>query len=337
MIARFGPPGPPSTAEVEPLTPEQVARWVPDPEDRRVLAHLVVALELMVHPLPRELESHVEQYLGAIGVEAPYVSITRDTAREHLRRLHADLIRNSWYTEQTIEGIFHGHLGELVRSKLSYYAIGDDEHIARRWRALEDCPEGSWGHGVAEFYRVHEFPYPGEHHGIYEVGALHDWVHVLADYATDAEGEIDVFAFIAATMDDPRGFVQFIFTLALFQNAVDRHRRRHPHPHRPRRHPRRGRRCGPARRVLVAGLALQRGRHGRRRPLRARRHPPRRAARTLGHRRARAARTRRAGRDRAPVGAHRPDRAPAHALRTGRRRSAQARRCPGVKDTGMRS
>ena len=219
VIARFGPPGTPSTAEVEPLTPEQVARWVPDPEDRRVLAHLVVALELMVHPLPRELEAHVEQYLAAVGVEVPYVSITRDTAREHLRRLHADLIRNSWYTEQTIEGIFHGHLGELVRSKLSYYAVGDDEHIARRWRALEDCPEGSWGHGVAEFYRVHGFPYPGEHHGIYEVGALHDWVHVLADYATDAEGEIDVFAFIAATMDDPRGFVQFIFTLALFQNA----------------------------------------------------------------------------------------------------------------------
>ena len=34
------------------------------------------------------------------------------------------------------------------------------------------------------------------------------------------EGEIDVFAFIAATMEDDRGFIQFIFTLALFQNAT---------------------------------------------------------------------------------------------------------------------
>ena len=57
------------------------------------------------------------------------------------------------------------------------------------------------------------------HAGIYEVGALHDWVHVLADYGTDPEGEIDVFAFIAATMTDQRGFLQFVFTLALFQNG----------------------------------------------------------------------------------------------------------------------
>ena len=44
------------------------------------------------------------------------------------------------------------------------------------------------------------FPFPGEPGGIYEVGALHDWVHVLTDYNTSPEGEIDVFAFIAATM-----------------------------------------------------------------------------------------------------------------------------------------
>ncbi len=219
LIARFGPPDAHRVDEREPWSPEEVARQLTDPEERAMLAHLVVALELMVHPLPPEIEAHVEQYLRAVGVDSPYVSITRDTARHHVRRLHADLVRNSWYTEQTIDGIFHGHLGELVRSKLAYYAVGDDESIARRWRALEDCPEGSWGRGVAEFYRLHHFPYPGEHHGIYEVGALHDWVHVLADYATDAEGEIDVFAFIAATMEDPRGFVQFIFTLALFQNS----------------------------------------------------------------------------------------------------------------------
>ncbi len=219
VIARFGPTDAPRVDQIEPWSASQVARVVTDPDERALLAHLVVALELMVHPLPPDLETHVERYLRQVGVAAPYVSITRDTARGHVRRLHADLVRNSWYTEQTIEGIFKGHLGELVRSKLAYYAIGDDESIARRWRALEDCPEGSWGRAVAEFYRVHDFPFPGEHHGIYEVGALHDWVHVLADYSTDAEGEIDVFAFIAATMADPRGFVQFVFTLALFQNA----------------------------------------------------------------------------------------------------------------------
>lgn len=219
LVARFGRPDAPRPHDVGPWSAAQVRQVLTDPDERRALAHLVVALELVVHPLPAELESHVERYLHEVGVEAPYVSITRDTAREHVRRLHADLIRNSWYTEQTIEGIFHGHLSELVRSKLAYYAVGHDHRISARWRALEQCPEGSWGRAVADFYHVHGFPFPGEAHGIYELGALHDWVHVLADYGTDAEGEIDVFAFIAGTMDDARGFVQFVFTLALFQNG----------------------------------------------------------------------------------------------------------------------
>ncbi|MGI9577181.1 MAG: hypothetical protein ACR2OH_03170, partial [Microthrixaceae bacterium] len=130
-----------------------------------------------------------------------------------------DLIRNSWYTEQTILGAATGKLWEYARSKLAYYGVVGDKDVARRWEALADCEPGTWGRTVADFYEVHGFPFPGEHHGIYEIGALHDWVHVLADYSTDPDGEINVFAFIAGTMSDPRGFVQFIFTLALFQNT----------------------------------------------------------------------------------------------------------------------
>ena len=190
-----------------------------EPTMRTQLAHVVVVLELLLHPLPPGLERHVERYLRGIGVHTPYVGIIRDTAKDHALRLHADLMRNSWYTEQTIHGIFTGRFAEMVRSKLAYYSIGTDEALASKWRALESCPVGSWGHTVSEFYGVHGFAYPGQHDGIYEVGALHDWVHVLADYGTDPEGEIDVFAFVAATMEDDRGFIQFIFTLALFQNA----------------------------------------------------------------------------------------------------------------------
>ena len=125
----------------------------------------------------------------------------------------------SWYRSETFREARHGRLVELARSKLAYYGIGRDRRIARRWEALADLPRGTWGGEVAEFYRVHGFPFPGEPHGIYEIGAHHDFIHVLADYPPTPEGEIDVFAFIALTMDDPHGFANFLFTLALFQNA----------------------------------------------------------------------------------------------------------------------
>ena len=111
----------------------------------------------------------------------------------------------------------------MLRNKLAYTGIAPDHEIARRWAALDDCAEGTWGHELARFYHEHEFPYPGERHGISEVGARHDWIHVLADYDATAEGEIDVFAFIAASMPDPKGFAQFVMTLGLFQNGAIHH------------------------------------------------------------------------------------------------------------------
>lgn len=219
VIDRFSDGTGPRVRSIEAVPAAVAADQLGDERLRHQLANMVITLELTLHPLPPGLERHAEAYLRAAGVSSAYLSIVRDTAEGHLVRLHADLLRNSWYTEQTVHGIFRGRFSEMVRSKLAYYSVGSDPALADKWRSLLDHPDGTWGREVARFYDLHGFPFPGEPGGIYEVGALHDWVHVLADYGTSPEGEIDVFAFIAATMEDERGFVQFVFTLALFQNA----------------------------------------------------------------------------------------------------------------------
>jgi hypothetical protein len=219
VMDRFAGDGARSVCDIAPRSSDEVRAVITDTALLHQLANLVIVLELTMHPLPPELERHAERFLVAAGVRPSYLDIVRDTAEHHLVRLHADLLRNSWYTEQTLEGLFSGRLGELLRSKLAYYSVTTDPVLAAKWSSLRTCPDGSWGREVARFYDAHGFPFPGEPGGIYEVGALHDWVHVLADYGTTPEGEIDVFAFIAATMRDQRGFIQFVFTLALFQNA----------------------------------------------------------------------------------------------------------------------
>jgi hypothetical protein len=151
------------------------------------------------------------------------VHAARRFAEDQASLLYVDIVRNELYTKEAIHSAVHGGLYEVIRSKLAYQGVRPDKHIAARWRALQDCPEGSWGRGVAEFYDRHDFPYPGERHGISELGAQHDFVHVLADYEATPEGEIDVFAFIAAAGSDPRCFTQFAMTLALFQNGAISH------------------------------------------------------------------------------------------------------------------
>ena len=204
---------------LEPIDATTIATVVTDGYLRRRLVQCVVALELLADPSP-ELARHVRQYARTLGVEEPMVNTARRVADGQLALMYADIQRNSYYTEEAKDEILQGHFWRLLRSKFAYSNVVASRAIERKWAALADMPAGSLGWSVAEFYRIHHFPLPGARRGIGEVGAQHDFVHVLADYPPSPEGEIDVFAFIAAAMWDPKGFVQLVMTLGLFQNAT---------------------------------------------------------------------------------------------------------------------
>jgi hypothetical protein len=187
-------------------------------EDRTEAMHLAVVLEMMEHPLRPEVAESVSAFFAELGVVDRLLDDARLLADRHFSALAADLSRHSWYHEATVEGRRNGKLVELMGSRLAELGVLPDPLVSRRWRALEQCPPGSWGRGVYDFYISHGFPFPGERHGIYELGARHDWVHVLTGYGSDAEGELDVFAFIAATMPGESGLALLAVTLGIFQN-----------------------------------------------------------------------------------------------------------------------
>ncbi len=191
--------------------------------ERLHAVHLMVVLEFVEHPLSTRMELPVEEYAHGLGVSLTLLRDARKLAKGHFARMYLDLQRHSWYEEETIKESVRGRWEELIRSKLAYTGVVADKVIEEKWRALRDCPEGSWGKAVADFYDAHGFPFPGERYGIYELGARHDWVHVLAGYETTPEGELDVFAFIAASMQDERGLVLLAITLGLFQNGSIHH------------------------------------------------------------------------------------------------------------------
>jgi hypothetical protein len=208
---------------VTPLDIDAVAGLDAAPELRQQAVHLMAILELIADPVPRNQADTVERYADALGVHLSLLDDARHLANHHVALMYADLQRSSWYTEQTVKQSLHGRFRELVRSKLAYTGLTPDRAIARKWEALRDLPSGSWGRGVADFYERHHFPFPGERHGIYELGARHDFVHVLADYDATPEGELDVFAFIAACMPDEKGLVLLAVTIGLFQNGAIHH------------------------------------------------------------------------------------------------------------------
>ena len=208
---------------LEPLDAAAAKELIADPALARRLVQAIVTLEMLDDPVPPALATHIRRYARTLGVDEPMVNAARHAARGHLALMYADIQRNSYYTHEAIEQAVDGHLWRALRSKFAYSNLVASRSIERKWAALADMPKGSLGHTTAEFYRVHEFPIPGARHGIGEIGAHHDFVHVLADYAPNPDGEINVFAFIATAMDDPKGFVQLVMTLGLFQNATITH------------------------------------------------------------------------------------------------------------------
>ena len=79
----------------------------------------------------------------------------------------------------------------------------------RRRRALRPVgraralPGGLAGQGVWRFYRARGFTFPGRPDSAPPTLAQHDWIHVLADYGSTVESEIEVFGLIARANDDP--------------------------------------------------------------------------------------------------------------------------------------
>jgi hypothetical protein len=192
-------------------------------EERLHAVHLMVVLEFVEHPSSRSVAPSIEHCAHGLGVSKTLLRDARRLAKGHFAWMYLDLQRHSWYEEETIKESVRGRWTELVRSKLAYTGVIADPIIAHKWSSLRECPAGSWGKAVADFYDRHGFPFPGERFGIYELGARHDWIHVLAGYETDPEGELDVFAFIAASMQDERGLVLLAITLGLFQNGSIHH------------------------------------------------------------------------------------------------------------------
>lgn len=201
---------------LEPITPAEYA------EANAGRGHLyrirrvqtMVLLELLLRPLPDDVACRVEAFAEALelGDECrEMIEATRHLAAGATELALADFMRNGYETMQA----------ERSGTEASSYwqSVEDDPELAARWAALEDCPSGSLGRGTWEFYKARGFNFPGTPVSVSPRLAQHDFVHVLSDYGTTVESEIEVFALIARADEDPRSFSLLVAVLALFESG----------------------------------------------------------------------------------------------------------------------
>jgi hypothetical protein len=206
-------------AALEPLGPEALAAALAaEPVAfRHRVVHLMVLGELILRPIPPDVARRVEVYAKALGVDDRFVRIARRYAQGAFGLAWLDLHRSGF--AEHWERARMDQLKTNVKLEHQLAAGVEDEALAHRWLSFADLAPGTLGRGVWDMYRSRGFGLPGSIGGASAYLAQHDFVHVLADYGTNLNGEIEVFALIGRADPDPKGFAWLVTLIGLFETG----------------------------------------------------------------------------------------------------------------------
>lgn len=157
-------------------------------------------------------------YAEELCVSDGMIEIGHEIAHGSHNLVLADFSRAGYHAhlDTPIENILH------TREKLSddWDPIYDEPALAQRWDDLQKLPSGTVGRGVWEFYKARGFSFPGAPGSAPPLLSQHDWIHVIADYGSTVESEIEVFGLISRADDDPRAFSLLAMVLSLFETGM---------------------------------------------------------------------------------------------------------------------
>ncbi len=183
---------------------------------RMRMVHMMVLTALVLRPLPPEVADRVAAFSHEMGIDDDLLRTVQQFADSDHALAAVDFERNGYTADWSDEQTAALHTSVPVRG---WDADEDDPALAAAWAALADLPDGTLGRMVHDFYRARGFAFPGSPGSAPPLLAQHDWVHVLADYGTKVEAELEVFAFIARANDDPRGFSLLAMVVSLFETG----------------------------------------------------------------------------------------------------------------------
>tara|TARA_B100000482_G_scaffold181605_1_gene154950 strand:+ start:644 stop:1621 length:978 start_codon:yes stop_codon:yes gene_type:complete len=192
----------------------------PDPLQRKELIELLVLTEVMVNPIPSELESSLENWAKKLQVEDRSLVLARDVANTARAQAQSNFYRLFWMGEEdrqqkNFEDLLRKHGPEAWT-----FTVEEDPKLASQWRALANLPEGTLGAAVWNHYQSHGFTTPGEIGGANAALAHHDWLHVIGGYDVDLIGEVENAAFGASSSSVPGSTLWFLGVMAMYEGGL---------------------------------------------------------------------------------------------------------------------
>jgi hypothetical protein len=172
---------------------------------------------LVLRPIPGDVVDRLGDFARAMSIDDGMLEVAQRFAAGQLGLAAFDFQRNGYTAEWSPARSTALHTSAELRDAWSQSV--NDAALAEQWTDLGHLPPDSIGRRIFEFYEARAFEFPGRPGSAPPLLAQHDWVHVLADYGTRVESELEVFAFIARANDDPRGFSLLAMVVSLFETG----------------------------------------------------------------------------------------------------------------------
>jgi hypothetical protein len=201
------------------LGPEEFARAMARRNEgfRTRMLHFMLLSALVLVPLPEEVVARIGSYASELGVSDDMLHVAQRYSHGSLGLAAIDFQRSGYMRSWDPQHAAMLHTDRALDD--AWEQCIDDERLAAQWEALRDLPDGTLGREVVKFYDARGFTFPGRLGSAPPLLAQHDWVHVIADYGSTVESEIEVFAFIARANDDPRAFSLLAMVISLFETG----------------------------------------------------------------------------------------------------------------------
>ena len=186
---------------------------------RHRIFQLFTLTELVLDPLPVQATETLRHVAEALGIEDDFIEIAREYSEGAYGIAASDLSRKGYMGNPDIvkKG---GQLMHVHKTLTDPFEVDeDDPKLLDQWLALEDCPRGTLGRNIWEYYQSRGFVFTGQKGSVNPTIAQHDWIHLLCDYNTTIEGELEVFSFIGSAIPDIKGFSFLVAIVSLFETG----------------------------------------------------------------------------------------------------------------------
>lgn len=186
---------------------------------RHRLFQLFTLVEIILDPMPEKATETLKYVANSLNINDEFIEIAREYSQGAYGIAATDLQRK-------------GYMGnpDLVKQGCSMMRVNknltdpfendeDDPELLQQWKDLEKCNAGTLGRNIWEYYKGRGFVFTGQKGSVNPSIAQHDWIHLLCDYNTTIEGELEVFTFIGSSIPDVRGFSFLVAIVSLFETG----------------------------------------------------------------------------------------------------------------------